>query len=433
MAHKRKQGVVLYGQLHNEKTRTVTPFTQEMQNVDRLGDQVDAIGDQAAEAIPQDASAVLVKTFDYAAEDAILIAQAPIAYDVQTSFRVPPILTSLAVVYNQTVGVGQDETTGEANFGGTSYSLSIGAAARSTGSGGVTPDLIVNIRQPWTYDIPARAYSLYMPLGFTLAQLLTELSAADAANATVHAWPVFNPEGLSISLHGQSASLSTNADVRESLSHSGSGDSRTRTVEQGQSIEGGLTIRTKEIDPTLHREITISNPSVTVTANSVAIAGWTGEGDMDDGAARSPLSGVLEKDVVGSVYPTVIPATTPTNIPTTGLYLREFSTQADAGKVSVVGIVINAALLQVAPQLLNYVNNPIVLVAGTPVVLSPSNVGGTIDSYALSSSLSGAGFSFNTTTGVISGTPTTFSPTSRTVTGTNTAGTASVTFTISAA
>ncbi|NUY80130.1 putative Ig domain-containing protein [Flavobacterium sp. MAH-1] len=84
----------------------------------------------------------------------------------------------------------------------------------------------------------------------------------------------------------------------------------------------------------------------------------------------------------------------------------------------------------VAPSALSY-NTPNVFTVGTAISDLNPTVTGSVDSYSISSTLP-AGFSFDTTTGVISGTPTAISAaTTYTVTATNSGG--SVTFDISIA
>lgn len=295
----RNDGEITYGQLLDQQLGVVRPFTQQVQNVPKLGQPVEAFGQPATEITTIDANASQVKKFNFADIISALEAQT-FSYQNIISFDLPSILKSIEVIYNGSSGEGDDNSVGSGDASGSPFQLSLTSNSKSSGSASIIPDTIEVIEAPLAIDIPAITYEFWLPDASSQATLLAKLTTL--AGATVLAWPIFKPEMVTLSMGGQTASLSANASVTKSKYVSDDSNTDTSIVDQGYSIEAGVTIRTKEISPTLHAAISLSGTTATANVRASASAGWVGTGSFPSGAAASnpTTTGVL---VSGSASP----------------------------------------------------------------------------------------------------------------------------------
>lgn len=428
----RNPGKLTHGQLINPGKGTIRKFTQKEYPVEPLESNPPGYGNVNTEITVTDANSVLVKVFDVDALAAAQLAFPVISYETNLSFNLPAILTAVSIVYNSNTGIGADQSVGSGYADGSPFQLALQSSGKSSGSSSIVPDALPIIKQPVAEDLLVTGYEFYLVNGYSKAALLAKLTAA--AGATVHAWPVFQPEVVTLSLHGQTTSLSANAEVHKSKFLSDAAQTLTSIVEQGFSTENGVTIRTHEITPTLHAAIVLSSTTQTANVTASASAGWVGTGVFPSGSAASnpthtvanvtgtaspspvgaytpsstfngfPVyifgsfylfnhgdgkwrlqaggiddqadywlgdsSGALTPTgpythqgtttgtpsvamgstsvftISGAVFPTTIPATTPTDIPRTGLYLKKISSVPDeeTGNIGIVAYVVDMSL-----------------------------------------------------------------------------------------
>ena len=336
----RNPGKVSHGQLLT-KRGLIRKFTQQEWPVEQLESSPHGFGDPNTEITVTDMNSVLVKVFETEDLSTQQLALSPLVYETLLSFNLPAILTGVSIVYNSNEGAGNDLSSGSGYATGDPFNLTIPASARSSGSASIIPDAIPTIVQPVAEDVMATVYEFYVASGTSAAALLALLSTA--AGASVLAWPLFNTKLVTLSLHGQTASLAANAEVHKSVYIGDTASSNSAVVEQGYSSENGVSIRTKEISPTLHAAIVLSGPSQTATVAATASAGWTGTGVFPSGSAGSSPTAIT---LTASVTPTTIPATVPTDIPRTGLYLKRLQSQTDdeTGNVYVIATVVDMSL-----------------------------------------------------------------------------------------
>lgn len=144
-------------------------------------------------------------------------------------------------------------------------------------------------------------------------------------------WPVFRPIAHTFTLKGQQISLSQNAESVLQYRWSADGLSFVispwfGTRSDGTSREVGTSIRSIRVPPTIHGAITITTASqteqatTTVKADIPQVIGING-GPSFAGLDNHPVP--QTGTVTASVTPTTISATSPSAIPTAGLYLAE--------------------------------------------------------------------------------------------------------------
>jgi hypothetical protein len=194
-------------------------------------------------------------------------------------------------------------------------------------------------------NVMAMRYAFYMPNGASIAEVLARLTTY--AGASVLEWPKFRPTAHTLTLKGQEISLSAGLDASQVSSYSAATTSFQMEVNKELSFSGSLSVKTVTLPPCIHGTITIANPTLTKSISStvsLSIPGTTGSGGIPSYAAynRSATSPVY--DVVASVTPTTLAATSGGAIPTSGLYLYDLNSTPDAWEHNrVIAIVVNFA------------------------------------------------------------------------------------------
>lgn len=313
----RGDGQLLNGQLYLPEDDLEVPFTEQM----RYKDTADAmIGDAKTEITPQDAASSQVRVYDYEAISDALDAYF-VSFPGTVNVDLPDILEAITVTYNKSIENGRYTERGEGFSNGTYINMSLASSGTAEGSASVLPDVQLSYRQIWGRNIPCTHYLFYHAGNITRAQVLTRLSSL--AGSTVSEWPVFKPAAHTITLNGQQVQVSSRANVQQRLSQT-TGESGnttfTKAVGAGTSRGGGVTIRTVRIPPMIHKQLTISNPRDQAQCVAYAAAGWPEGTNWPKLISQPPpLLGLVK----ASVTPTSFPATSPSSIPTSGLYLMD--------------------------------------------------------------------------------------------------------------
>ena len=176
-------GNLLAGQQFEQQSGIVKQFTEKM--MDRA--DANAVAGQArTEITPHDYASALVRV--WASNNAAYAAIAPVktpAYINLSRDMVPDTLTSLAVTFNSTEQTGEDINQGpDIVVTGDSGSASLSASASAQAGASVIPDV-----QPVIKVTPSRVsvnnFVMYMPMGFTLSDLFTRISATYAATGVL--------------------------------------------------------------------------------------------------------------------------------------------------------------------------------------------------------------------------------------------------------
>lgn len=323
-------GQLLHGQQFERSLDIPIPFTQQMCDTTSANPLVGTTG---LEITPNDAASSVVRTYDLTAI-AALYASIIEKYADLITLKLPPILKSVTCNFNSASGGGSSSQSGSGESAGSYASLSLSLHASSQGSASLLPNLIWQIKQVPQENIQAKVY-LFFELGSaaeSISSICSILSGPNFANATVNPPILFAPQIVTLGMLGQNVNLSATADVQErveiSATLSTSNVSQTLGSGTGYSYEFGVTQRTIQIPETIHTILSVG--SATDTASAAAAA----EVDFPAGTswtAENATENLGPVNISGSVFPSVITATTPTTIPITGLYLVKLDVSPFAG------------------------------------------------------------------------------------------------------
>ena len=312
-------GPLLSGQNYDPRLGLKIGFTEQLTDADV------ALGDDLTDIAPISSAKQQVKVWDAptAQLDAYHIAFPGLA----GSLNLPDVLKSVTITYNSAAGGGSYTETGTGASTGTSAALSLSLRARGQGSASTMPDIQVEIEQVWSANVPTQHHIFYLPDdGMTIADIKTKINTLLGLSGgdVVKEWPVFKPVAHTVTLQGQQASLSADANAQQHVSISPSNESVTTGEGSGYSSELSVTIRTVRIPPTIHDAITFTVGAGDESVDAEATAGVSGPSSGTNWAAMSKSITPTPITVNSTVAPTSFAATDGTYvIPTTGLYIKD--------------------------------------------------------------------------------------------------------------
>lgn len=234
---------------------------------------------------------------------------------------IPRLLLALNVVWDSSSAAGSYSEDGTGFSVGTSVSLALTAQGRGQGSAAVLPELVPIWYPLWTNDLPYVEYYFILPKNAPRAEVITQASIIASlwlgTATTILDWPEWAPNEINLSIAGQKTSISAEAVARCSVSIDQAGDvSETLSSGSGTSQDTGHSMRPVNLPLCLCAGIVLQNPirssGVTVTASAVVTAGTNFPGE----SATATIAGVA----FGLITPAVIPPTTQTGYPASGIY-----------------------------------------------------------------------------------------------------------------
>lgn len=239
----------------------------------------------------------------------------------------PSVLRGIDITISRSSGEGAASETGivrtAADTSQASMSLSASAKSHVGAEIAVRPD----VKEPDFDNIDAIAYTFFMPVNFTMADVRSKL--ATIIGSPVNAWPRFRTESVRVVTFGASVSFTANASLSQSVSaNPNSGDASYSFSEgEGKSQDKTSTQTITDIAPTIHAAITLATNYISTPINATAQVGWTGNDFFE---SKSKTVTTSTGGVAPVISPHYIPATNPSAIPTTGLYLYPRITSGDA-------------------------------------------------------------------------------------------------------
>lgn len=265
-----------------------------------------------------------------------------VSLPTRTDLQMPTVLKSIEAIwtYDEALSDGDAEGTGTAPANG---GASISAQASSTGQVQVsaTPSIKTEYETVFGSDISATAYFFYYNAGtspMTEINLISRLSTL--IGQTVTTWPVFKPKAHTIVTKGGKVSASADAQANETklITLDGEEGNSTSTKEEfSWSVDRNIDVI--NLAPTIHGPISIINATQFTSIGGVSSARARLTGDFSTSASQSASANCI----VG-VTPTSFPATSPTDIPRSGLYV--ISSKAEPfkwGWVKCSALVVNAS------------------------------------------------------------------------------------------
>lgn len=329
--NEQEDGALLHGQLVDNDFGLAIPYTEQVRNFS-YGGQAPEIGQNGAEVTVIDAGASQVKIFDYTAIDA-----AKLEIFVQNpgfiSFDLPEELISLTAIFSTSKGEGAGTSTPSAVSAGTSWSVGVSSSNKGSSSLDFIPDLQPGIKTFWTRNVPCIECYFFTSESQTLANILTRLTTE--LGSTVLVWPKLKPKRQTFTMKGQSLSLSGGANLQLSASKNSSNTSYSDNVGLDTQIETKTILRSLDLPPYLHGELTITSDvggmTPWKTSDTVGIVVGTSITVGTPMPVKTIASGgtIAPITVSSEIYPHTIAATSPAAIPTSGLYLMDIRPQAN--------------------------------------------------------------------------------------------------------
>lgn len=341
-------GCKLFGVQYDLRKNLTFPFWER--EYDYTGNTLDRVtGLEASLALdqtPTDRQAAKVRQYDIAG-----IVAAALARPAQTGpakvkvSSLPDVLNSITVSFNKNSGVGAT------NFPATQVAYSItnagsGSAdvnATAQASAAIIPTVVWDIDNFSNILVNATIVSFYRGPTVSLTDVLTVCTTAMGAG--VQDLPLFKPIQHQLRIFGQQVSLQATATTRLGTSF----NSNTPPASAGSAAYGdsysqevGIQNHVETIPYSIHGALTISSNTdtatvtVTVKADTPAVSG-PGSANIaaitNEPTAITLTANGSVKTITGG---NTLAATTPANIPKTGLYLVDVSSNEDDYGLSLV-------------------------------------------------------------------------------------------------
>jgi hypothetical protein len=287
-------------------------------------------------AVNEDRSLKIVEEAPTAALNSYLV-----SLPTRTDMQLPAVLKSIEAVWisDTAISDGDSQGTGVMPTGG---GASLQAQASSTGSAkqSAVPSIKTEIENVIGSDISATAYFFYYNAGngsMNETNLVNRLSTL--IGQSVNVWPIFKAKSHTIVTRGASVSAATkaSADQTNVITIDGTtGKSQSSGEEFSWAIDRNVDVI--NLGPTIHAALNITNANqyTGISATSSARARLTGDFDVTASKAYTANAQV-------SIVPTSFPATSPADIPRSGLYI--VSSKAEPfkwGWVKCFALVVNA-------------------------------------------------------------------------------------------
>lgn len=325
---------LLVGQTYDRALNAPIKFTEQRQ---AIATAAAGLGVAGVDITPEDFSRSVVRTYDLTSVQAVLDAIVESNF-IYVDLDLPPVLTGFTARYSKDYANGTSTKTATSASGGVDeFSLSLSANASAQGGAGIIADIVPDIAQADGQNRKALEYFFFMASVYTFAQLITRLNAITAGS--VAAWPRFNKVPVTIVAYGEKRSETTEAEYSEALKITSTG-TVYKSFAQGQGHSGDVSLNTKliQIPPTLHAALSLPSGDNQTFSVQAATAGTVSLSETGSG---------LQVVAGGFVSSTAnLAATSPTAVPTTGLYLHRVDTQSYGfGRKLVRAIVVDFANL----------------------------------------------------------------------------------------
>lgn len=278
-----------------------------------------------------------------------------LSFPSSVDMDIPDELTAVNVVWSVAGSNGSfaSDARGRCTYvGDPEVSLGLSESANSECGGSIQADIVPTIRTRRGRDVPSTAWFFYIKSSattLTAADVLSKLGTL--TGSTVLQWPLFQPERHTFILKGSRASGRAQVSASGSVStqYGSDGDQQRNNKEvssaKGSSHDYSTIVTTVVLPETIHGKIDLTNPTPGVTTSFTATcsAGWNSvftsatvaghsialpipsnsdAGDLDPTSGGSgTVSQTTTINLTYGVTPTSLAATTPSEIPTSGLYM----------------------------------------------------------------------------------------------------------------
>ena len=237
-----------------------------------------------------------------------------VSFPTQIDLALPDELIALDVTWDTSSDIGDFESDWQGYSTGESASLSGSESGQAHSSASIMPQISFNIKQVWGRDLSAVSHFFFLPMPLNSAAIVARVE--QLIGEQVSRWPTFQPQGHVLSLIGGKVGVSVNVSASAAASVSPNSSSAEVTRGQGSGIDFQKNMSTVRIPPTLHGNISVGNSSQNLEVSANAKIGWYGS-NFPTVFVNKEKTGAI----VGSVKGGDLPATTPSSVPRSGVFL----------------------------------------------------------------------------------------------------------------
>jgi hypothetical protein len=290
-------------------------------------------------AVNEDRSLKIVEEAPIAALNSYLI-----SLPTRTDIQMPTVLKSITAywTYDSSGSNGDAESSGSMPATGGS-SLECMASSSGQFREAAIPTIATEIESIFGSDIPATIYFFYYNSGngsMSETNLRNRLSSL--IGQQINVWPTFKPQAHTIVATGGSVNASAKAVASETIVQTIDGTrGNAQGVQTDSSFSRDVNKDIVNLAPTIHRALTVIDANRYKSVGAKASASARLGGDFNADARSNESTGSLQV----SVLPSSFPATTPSDIPRSGLYIVDSSAEPFKwGWVKCSAKVVNAGL-----------------------------------------------------------------------------------------
>lgn len=329
-------GRQLRGQQYDTDKNIVRPYTQQMMDKTHADTLV---GNARTEISPNDRDSSEVKVFDDVTNAILGITHIFTSY-VNLSGKLPDVLLALSITYNEVKGEGQYTEDAFGSSGGSASSaLAFNLSGSAQSSYTVTADVNALIKSYFATNYPATNYMFFLATDPTQANVIARL-ALPPFSLTVLPWPSFRPQRHTLTITGQQMDINVRTKIDQAAGASVGNSYLVQSKGRGFALSGGSNIRTIELPPTIHNAIQFQGETDKVATVS-ATSATTIVGGQNFPSAQEVLTKASPM-LRASVRPTILAGTSPTSVPTSGLYLLDvISAPDELGLMKVQAVVVD--------------------------------------------------------------------------------------------
>jgi hypothetical protein len=267
-----------------------------------------------------------------------------ISLPTRTDIQMPTVLKSITAywTYDSSGSDGDAESSGSTPATG-GASLECMASSSGQFREAAIPSIATEIESVFGSDVPATIYFFYYNSGngsMSETDLRNRLSSL--IGQQINVWPTFKPKAHTIVATGGSVTASAKAVASETIVQTIDGTrGNAQGVQTDSSFSRDVNKDIVNLAPTIHRALTVINANQHRTVGAKASARARLTGDFNAEARSNESTGSLTV----SVMPSSFPATTPSDIPRSGLYIVDSKAEPFKwGWVKCSATVVNAGL-----------------------------------------------------------------------------------------
>lgn len=223
----------------------------------------------------------------------------------------------------------------------TAHGLANGRAVMFTTTGALPTGLLPNTIY-FVVNAATNSFQVAHTIGGTAINTTGTQSGVHSGLPAVNPMPLFKPVTITLSAFGGQASVAVDAETNAYYSRNDDGSSQSLGFDWGNgfSQDNSVSNRTYQIPASLHAGITIAGASATSGVATATIDASSEAIVQGSTVIVAAITNTLtqQTEAAGQIFPSVIAATTPADIPRTGLYLTELDSNIHGDQLLLVHV-----------------------------------------------------------------------------------------------